>query len=222
MQSLSRGIRLLAISAVLITLFATTFTVSAALDGVILGYSLNAAGCYVDITAQVEDAGFYAINMWDDGNFRAGDGANVPAGGTITVRFGIGGLILQGAAGIGVYLEDLVGPSATTTYDADGSAQLWDDTVGQACADAGTPWTGTVVSVAGAGQACPFPLPVGSVVYNVPAGALAYFAADASTYTGFNLPPGTWYISEFGEEFAKVWIACSARPIWIPVENVVR
>ncbi len=71
-------------------------------------------------------------------------------------------------------------------------------------------------------NACRYPLPVGASVYNVPAGALAYYAADPSTYAGFNLPPGTWYISEFGESFAKVWVACDASPVWIPVENVVR
>ncbi len=71
-------------------------------------------------------------------------------------------------------------------------------------------------------NACRYPLPVGASVYNVPAGALAYYAADASTYAGFNLPSGTWYISEFGESFAKVWVACDASPVWIPVENVVR
>src|SRR5512134_2914296 len=76
----------------------------AALGGTLTGYSLNAANCYVDVTAQVQDAGFYAINFWDDGSFRGGAGANVPAGGTLTVRLTIGGLILQGAAGIGVYL----------------------------------------------------------------------------------------------------------------------
>lgn len=71
-------------------------------------------------------------------------------------------------------------------------------------------------------NACRYPLPAGASVYNVPAGALAYYAADASTYAGFNLPPGTWYISEFGESFAKVWVACDASPVWISVENVIR
>lgn len=205
---------------VVLAMFAAVVPVSAAPGGTLLSYNLNEAGCYVDITAQVEDAGFYAINMWDDGSFRAGAGADVAAGGTFTVRFTIGGVILQGAAGIGVYLEDAVGAAAVDTYDSDGNAQLWSDQVGTDCANASTPWSASVVAAAGGG--CTYPLPTGSYVYNVPDGALAYYDADPNAYTGFNLPPGTWYISEFGEQFAKVWIACEAQPIWIPVGNVLR
>jgi hypothetical protein len=192
----------------------------AAQDGTLLSYSLNAAGCYVDVTAQVQDAGFYAINFWDDGTFRAGAGGDVPAGGTFTVRLTIGGVILQGAAGIGVYLQEAIGVGAVMTYDANGSAQLWSDQVGMDCANAGNSYAATFFGVGS--NACTYPLPVGSFVYNVPDGALAYYDDDPNTYTGFNLPPGTWYISEFGEAFAKVWIACQGQPIWIPVGNVLR
>ena len=201
-----------------VAVLAVAAPVLAAPGGVLLTYNLNEAGCYVDITAQVEDAGFYAINMWDDGNFRAGAGANVAAGGTFTVRFTIGGPILQGAAGIGVYLENAVGLAASIAYDSDGSAELWSEAVGLACSET-TSWGATPLM---ATVACPYPLPSGSVVYNVPAGALAFFEDNLNTYTGFNLPPGTWYISEFGESFAKVWIACQAQPVYIPVENVLR
>lgn len=217
MNRLKRPFFVLPLVVLVVTMLAAVVPASAAPGGTLSSYNLNAAGCYVDITAQVEDAGFYAINMWDDGNFRAGAGANVPAGGTITVRFTIGGVILQGAAGIGVYLENAVGAGATDTYDADGSAQLWSDQVGTDCANASTPWGASVL-----GGDCTYPLPAGSYVYNVPDGALAYYAADPNTYTGFNLPPGTWYISQFGEQFAKVWIACEAQPIYIPVGNVLR
>ncbi len=74
----------------------------------------------------------------------------------------------------------------------------------------------------GSTDACTYPLPEGSVVYNVPDGARAYYAADPGTYTNFNLPPGTWYISGSDDAYAKVWIACSAQPIYIPVGNVLR
>ena len=191
----------------------------AAQDATLLSYSLNEAECYVDVTFQVEDAGFYAVNMWDDGNFRAGAGTDVPAGGTAVVRFTIGGVILQGATGIGVYVENAAGPTATATYDSDGSAQLWSDSVATACVDAGVVFSASVV-VGTSG--CTYPLPSGSAVYNVPAGALAFYAPDASTYTGFNLSPGTWYISEFTDDYAKVWIACEAQPIYIPIDNVIR
>lgn len=208
----------LAAALVIAVLFVSAVSVFAALGGSFVSYNLNDAGCYVDVSAQVEDAGFYAINMWDDGNFRSGDGRFVEAGQTLTVRFYIGGLILQGASGIGVYLEDGIGLAATTTYDSDGNAQLWSDTVGTDCLNAGFTFSATALG----GAACTYPLPAGSVVYPVPAGALAFYAADASAYTGFNLSPGTWYISQFSGDFAKVWVACEASPVWIPVANVVR
>jgi hypothetical protein len=207
-------------AAAVVVLAALVFVIPtfAAPGGTITGYSLDAANCTVDITAQVEDAGFYAINMWDDGNFRAGAGADVGAGATFTVRFTIGGVILQGAAGIGVYLEDAVGLAVLSTFDSNSSAQLWDDTVGLDCQARGFTFSATAYGLNG----CSHPLPPGSVVYSVPDGALAFYAPDPNTYTGFNLPSGTWYISEFGEAYAKVWIACEADPIYIPLINVVR
>lgn len=63
---------------------------------------------------------------------------------------------------------------------------------------------------------CDYPLPTNSVLYSVPAGAPAYFNPDLQSATNFNLPAGTWKISEFSGDFAKVWIACQAQPIWIP------
>jgi hypothetical protein len=221
MKLFKRPFLVFAMALVIAAMLALAAPTLAAPGGVLLSFSLNATDCYVDVTAQVQDGGFYAINFWDDGNFRAGAGGNIPAGGTFTVRLTIGGVILQGAAGIGVYLEDTVGPAATTTYDSDGSAQLWDNTVGTACGGTHS-FAAAFLGVSGGGQACVYPLPAGSVVYNVPDGALAYYDDDPNTYTGFNLPPGTWYISEFGEQFAKVWIACQAQPVWIPVGNVVR
>jgi hypothetical protein len=203
-------------------LLVTALPTLAAPGGVLTSYSLNEAECYVDVTAQVEDAGYYAINMWDDGNFRAGAGSQVEAGGTLRIRFTIGNVILQGAAGIGVYLEDQIGLAVTTTYDSDGSAQLWSDTVGLDCLGRGFTFGATNVSAGADGDPCLFPLPTGSFVYSIPDGARAYYAADPNTYTGFNLPAGTWYVSEFTGDFAKVWIACSANPIYIPAINVVR
>ena len=69
---------------------------------------------------------------------------------------------------------------------------------------------------------CPYPLPVGSRVYSVPAGAPTFWAASLDAQTTFNLPAGTWYISEFSGDFAKVWIACQARMVWIPANAVAR
>ena len=211
--------RFVLISMVTIAVLLAALPAFAAQGGVLVSYSLNAENCYVDVTFQVEDAGFYAVNFWDDGNFRGGAGADIPAGGIGVVRLTIGGPILQGATGIGVYLQEAVGPAASAFYDTDGSAQLWSDEVATACADAGFTF-GAIFVVDNAG--CSYPLPSGSAVYNVPAGALAFYAPDASTYTGFNLSPGTWYISEFTDDYAKVWIACEAQPIYIPIDNVIR
>lgn len=72
-----------------------------------------------------------------------------------------------------------------------------------------------------AGQVgCTNPLPADAVVYDVPAGAPAFFAPDLGSQTNFNLPAGTWKITEFSGDFAKVWIACQANSIWIPTNAV--
>jgi hypothetical protein len=78
------------------------------------------------------------------------------------------------------------------------------------------------IVLAGSGHVdlCSYPLPADSVVYSVPAGAPAFFAADLATQVNFNLPAGTWWISEFTGDFAKVWIACQAQPIYIPANAV--
>lgn len=70
--------------------------------------------------------------------------------------------------------------------------------------------------------ACPVPLPAGSVVYSVPNGAPTYWAARLDAGTNFNLPAGSWYVSEFSGDFAKVWVACQANMVWIPVSAVAR
>ena len=215
MTHITRKLRFLLFISLILAAFVVALPASAAPGGTII--STSVAGCNFDVTVQVEDAGFYAVNMWDDGNFRAGAGATVPAGGTFTVRFTIGGVILQGASGIGIYLENAVGLAATSGFDTD-TQDYWSDLVGTDCAALGTWGAVAILPV----DACLYPLPSGTPIYSVPAGALAFYAADPGTYTGFNLPPGTWYITEFGAAYAKVWIACDAQPIYIPVENVVR
>lgn len=82
----------------------------------------------VEVRADTNDGGGlenFAVNAWDDGNFRDGVGFTVPVGETRRFAFQIiyAFPILQGAAGVGVYLEDAVGPAATTTYDSVGSLQ---------------------------------------------------------------------------------------------------
>ncbi len=67
---------------------------------------------------------------------------------------------------------------------------------------------------------CAYQLPLGSAVYSVPAGAPTFFAADIADKTNFDLPAGTWWISEFTGDFAKVWISCQATPFYIPANAV--
>jgi hypothetical protein len=89
-------------------------------------------GCYMVMTGTVTTnavGGFVHayINTWDDGTFQQ----------TITLTFpGDGGThpyvaslqqlvpVLQGAAGLGVYLEDGPGLAAIVTFDSDGSVDV--------------------------------------------------------------------------------------------------
>ncbi|MCZ7541626.1 MAG: hypothetical protein M5U29_17275 [Anaerolineae bacterium] len=104
---------------------------AAAQGATIQGITLN--GCFIDVVFQVEDAGEYYVNFWDDGIFRAGAGGTFPANAVVTVRYVIGDPILEGAPGIGIYVQDAFGPSAATTYDADGNYAV-PASVGDSCA----------------------------------------------------------------------------------------
>jgi hypothetical protein len=77
--------------------------------------------CTIEVVFRVEDEGAYFFNVWDDGNFIAGAGANVPAGATVTVRFTADSPVLNGATGIGLYVENGLGLAASETYAANGS-----------------------------------------------------------------------------------------------------
>jgi len=113
---------------------ALLFAVPAAADpgATILAIELEPMACHFDVTFEVADAGPYAVNVWDDGNFITGSADTFPAGAVVTVRITIGAPLLSGAAGIGVYVENAVGLEATTTYDANGSYEYPDD-VGNGC-----------------------------------------------------------------------------------------
>ncbi len=67
---------------------------------------------------------------------------------------------------------------------------------------------------------CPDPLPSGSTVRSVPLGAPAYYAADAATRVNFDLPAGTWWVTQTSGDFTQVWIGCQANRIWIPTTAV--
>jgi hypothetical protein len=67
---------------------------------------------------------------------------------------------------------------------------------------------------------CIYPLPSGSQLVSVPAGAPAFYAADLATQVNFNLPAGTWFVSEYSGDFAKVWVNCTGSPVWIPTNAI--
>lgn len=87
------------------------------------------SGCYILATGTITSANVGgtvdgALNVWDDGNFLAGYAIPVPGdGGTYNWCVVHQQLVpvLQGAAGLGVYLEDEVGPAATVTLVSNGS-----------------------------------------------------------------------------------------------------
>jgi hypothetical protein len=213
-----RSARLLVVLVVIVVLAVAAMPAFAIVDGDILGYSLNAAGCYVDITFQVQDAAFYAINIWDDGNFRTGAGGNFGTGAIGTVRITIGGVILQGAAGIGVYLEDAVGPAATTTHDSDGSAQLWDDTTATNCVNAGFTFTATNITP---NETCLSSIPSGSVQGRMLETVAAVYEPNSGAETNVVIPGGTaWWIIGADDGYYKLFIACPGNPVWVPASSM--
>lgn len=78
------------------------------------------------VTGTVDEGGgaeTIAVNVWDDGTFITSVSAVVPVGVTQSYSFSIAysGTVLNGAPGVGVYLEDGVGPAATETFASNGS-----------------------------------------------------------------------------------------------------
>jgi hypothetical protein len=80
----------------------------------------------VRVTANINNGGGqenFGINAWDDGNFRTGVGFSVPVGATAVYDFQFiyAFEILQGASGVGVYIQDAVGPPAVQTWASNGN-----------------------------------------------------------------------------------------------------
>lgn len=82
--------------------------------------------------------------------------------------------------------------------------------------------TGTPVPLAAPPQPCLYPFPTGASLYFVPQGAPTFYQPKLETQNAFNLPAGTWYITELDDDddFAKVWIACRAAPVYIPLNAI--
>ena len=203
-----RKLQLLSLALLIALLLIAIVPASAAPGATINSISVNAANCTMTLTFTVQDQGVYYLNAWDDGTFMAGAGVHVLAGGTATATLNIGP-VLQGAAGIGLYVENALGPAATVTFDSDGSFQP------NAPACVGT-WT-----VSFATGPCLYQQPSNFVMRPVPNGATAYFAPAADKLAGFTLPAGTWYTSpEPVDGYYQVFVACPGSMIYIPVESV--
>jgi len=189
-----------------------TSPAAAVLDATIQSITVN--GCFIDVVFTVQDAGNYFVNWWDDGHFRAGAGGAVPANGTMTVRYVIGDPILEGAAGIGIYVENGIGLAATVTYDSNGSFAV-PASVGDPCA-AANDTTAYVLGTPGCDQYM-------AITSTSVGGA---FVADAPVYS----TPGTlvspavtisagntaWVLGKdaSGQYYKIVW-ACDY--LWVPV-----
>jgi hypothetical protein len=90
-------------------------------------------GCELIATVQFEDPGTYYLNAWDDGSHRGGvEVVTTTPGEVREVTYVIVNEILQGAAGLGVYIEDGLGLAAVETFDSNGS-YAGADLVGAAC-----------------------------------------------------------------------------------------
>jgi hypothetical protein len=89
-------------------------------------------GCYMVMTGTVTTNAVGGIvhayiNTWDDGTFEQtltltfpGDGGTHPYQGSMQQFLPV----LQGAAGLGVYLQEAAGPGATEFFDSDGSVDV--------------------------------------------------------------------------------------------------
>lgn len=189
---------------------------SAAQDAAFL--TIEQTGCFIDVTFQVEDAGDYFVNFWDDGTFRGGAGGPVPAGGTMTVRYVIGELILEGAAGIGIYVENGYGAAATITYYAAGSYAV-DPAVSVPCAATYDISVSIFTGIPGCDMA--FSIPADGAVGTFVVNAEAYWAPGNLTDPLVTLAAGktAWVLGvDASGEYYKIAWSCSA--LWVKTSTM--
>ena len=205
-----RLFRFTGLAMLVVVLLLAILPASAAPGGTITSIAVNAEACQMTVTFTVTESGTYYLNVWDDGTFMGGAGVHLLANGTGVATLNIGP-VLQGAAGIGLYLENGLGLAASTTFDSNGSFQ-------PNAPNCNGAWTVSASLQAGN---CTNPQPTNYVIRPVPNGAPAYFAAEEGKTTNFSLPAGTWYTSpEPTNGFYQVWIACEGSPIFIPASAV--
>ncbi len=180
--------------------------------------SVTLSGCNIIVTFQVEDGGNYYVNVWDDGNFRAGAGGFVPAGGTASVSYLIGEPILEGASGIGLYVENGLGTNATETYDARGNYAV-PASVGNSCAVQYNP--SATFSGTAAGCDVMMPMTADAAVGSFVANADVYAEPGNLVTPAITLPAGktAWVLGvDSSHQYYKIVWSCSL--LWVKTSTM--
>ena len=181
--------------------FAATKTTAA-----ITNTAFNPANGALTVTWTVDTAGSYDLVIYDDGAvvfsythaFTGGESVSttLKVGTYGTLNPGIGIIVFNGPNEILTFVDPY-------DYDPTGCSDgIWEQLSATDAAD------------------CTLGFPSGSVIYTVPLGAPAFYEASLDTPLSFSLPAGTWYITEFSEGFAHVWVTCGANLVWIPADAV--
>lgn len=167
---------------------------------------------YETIPFTVDADGIYSIDVLSDAGFASVylyENSHDPANGTVNC-------IAADNSGNPVNVSESL--TAGTQY----FLVLIDDTFAQVGGAYTASFSGPGNIALGASAACTNPLPAGSVVYELPAGAPAFYAPNLESQTNFAVSPGTWWITQFSGDFAQVWIACQANLVWVPTNAVLR
>lgn len=191
---------------------------SAAQGASFVGITVN--GCYFEIVIKVQDEGPYFVTVWDDGTQRGAAGGVFPANSVVTFRYTVGDLILQGATGIGIYIESA--PIGGVNYASNGSFNPSGDFTACAAAyDSGVSVMNVSDPKAVPGCDILVPIPSTAVVGTFVADAMTYWQPGALTNPVVTLPAGksAWVfgVDESGEYYKVLW-SCSL--LWVPVETL--
>lgn len=78
---------------------------------------IERVGCVIGVTFTVEDAGDYALQVWDDGALLEEHVATAAAGETVTVDHTLRGAVMQGASGLGIVVTEPGVTDDTLAFD---------------------------------------------------------------------------------------------------------
>ena len=195
---MKRAAKLFTFVILAMVVFVALLPVSAALAASTIDtVTFDTSSCILSVTwtAGSEDSAF--LEIWDDGELIGQ--SDVFTGQTSTYQLYIPAAV---ADDIGIYVVD-----AETSYQFDYIDPYVID-------------TSNCIPTSTKSSECISSLPAATALYTVPAGAPTFYAPSADTQLGFSLPAGTWYITEFDEDFAHVFVACGANMVWIPTDAV--